>query len=509
MAALEETTRNNADRDKFDCVDAGSDGDYEHKIEVFERWLLDNDAKFPKLTMQKYDAEVRGVHATQNINPEEIIVQIPLNCVITVEMGKATDVGRALLESRLDLDAPKHVFLMLFMLIDRASETSHFKPYYDILPPTLSNMPIFWSEEELALLEGSHLKDQVNDRKAAIQHDYRAICELCPTFADVATLEDFMWARMCVCSRNFGINVNGVRTSAMVPYADMLNHYRPRETKWTYDSNLGAFTITSLQHLESGVQVYDSYGQKCNHRFLLNYGFAIEKNVEPDNFCPNEVPVKFGLDEKDSIIDVKISFWVRDGHSKMIRICAAENDNLIFALACLRVIVATPTEFNDLMATVGLAGRLANTVKDVRFPISLRNERAAMVHLQALLQKYLSEYPRSMEEDSAALAGDTLRPFSNERHATIQVMGEKEVLHHYLTLCETVIRLLDVDVYDDVDFATKFEEVKQNAHGHIVKHCTDDPSSIVGQCRRLERRRLQQAQERVDASSDPMKPHIV
>lgn len=36
-------------------------------------------------------------------------------------------------------------------------------------------------------------------------------------------------------------------------------------------------------------QVYDSYGQKCNHRFLLNYGFAIEHNREADGFCPNEV----------------------------------------------------------------------------------------------------------------------------------------------------------------------------------------------------------------------------
>ena len=35
--------------------------------------------------------------------------------------------------------------------------------------------------------------------------------------------------------------------------------------------------------------MYDSYGQKCNHRFLLNYGFAIEHNREADGFCPNEV----------------------------------------------------------------------------------------------------------------------------------------------------------------------------------------------------------------------------
>ena len=39
---------------------------------------------------------------------------------------------------------------------------------------------------------------------------------------------------MCVCSRNFGIVVDGVRTSAMVPYADMLNHYRPRSVAQPY-----------------------------------------------------------------------------------------------------------------------------------------------------------------------------------------------------------------------------------------------------------------------------------
>lgn len=63
----------------------------------------------------------------------------------------------------------------------------------------------------------------------------------------------------------------------------------PRETKWTYDNNRGGFTITTLHRILGGAQVYDSYGQKCNHRFLLNYGFAIENNQEANGFCPNEV----------------------------------------------------------------------------------------------------------------------------------------------------------------------------------------------------------------------------
>ena len=44
----------------------------------------------------------------------------------------------------------------------------------------------------------------------------------------------------------------------------MLNHLRPRQTKWAYDSRRQQFIITSLVPLCAGQQVYDSYGKKCN-----------------------------------------------------------------------------------------------------------------------------------------------------------------------------------------------------------------------------------------------------
>jgi hypothetical protein len=39
------------------------------------------------------------------------------------------------------------------------------QPYYDILPKTLNNMPIFWSDDELAYLEGSYILTQIEERK--------------------------------------------------------------------------------------------------------------------------------------------------------------------------------------------------------------------------------------------------------------------------------------------------------------------------------------------------------
>lgn len=94
---------------------------------------------------------------------------------------------------------------------------------------------------------------------------------------------------MMVASRNFGITIDKSKTDALVPFADMLNHFRPRETKWTFDQDTYCFTISTLKKLKAGHQVYDSYGKKCNSRFLLNYGFAVENNCEVRGQNHNEV----------------------------------------------------------------------------------------------------------------------------------------------------------------------------------------------------------------------------
>ena len=67
----------------------------------------------------------------------------------------------------------------------------------------------------------------------------------------------------------------------------MLNHLRrPRQTVWGVDVRApagGAFTLRSLPgvSLPQGARVHDSYGRKCNSRFLLHYGFALHPNCEP------------------------------------------------------------------------------------------------------------------------------------------------------------------------------------------------------------------------------------
>lgn len=558
------------------------------------------------------DSEMRGVHAKIDIPIDTICVAIPKKCLITVEMGQATEIGQLILKSDLDLDAPKHIFLMIYLLWDRKVNggNSFFKPYYDILPKTLSNIPIFWNDEELEYLKGSYLLTQIKDRIEAITEDYYSICEVAPQLKSIATLDEFKWARMCVCSRNFGLQINGHRTSALVPHADMLNHRRPRETKWSYDDELQAFTITTLQPIVAGSQVYDSYGQKCNHRFLLNYGFAIEDNSEPDGFCPNEVPIALSLREDDPLHDLRYEFWMRgeqerssftgglcrsdptlsailsmvagsgnvnrpntnigDNHQatetihnvitagsthhddstpplvRRVRVCISNNENTRTLFSLLRVLVANQEElrsmatsptlpFGDSGCSVYLSRALrgsnaANqnsqdgsttfmtmqraaflrTCKDIRNPINLSNEKAAMALLLEVVSGALSCYPTTLSQDSIDLMNQVAYPkFSNRRHAKIQVKGEKEVLHHFAFWAQTamdVIGVLQNEIENEQnkkdDVSTRFDEIIQemedddNVHFTVLRYCRD----VLGALRKdaVETARQKKAKMKLD-----------
>jgi|TARA_B110000285_G_scaffold21814_1_gene21105 protein-histidine N-methyltransferase len=97
----------------------------------------------------------------------------------------------------------------------------------DILPKSLRDFPIFFTDEEKAFLKGSPFLNQINEKLEDIKIDYDLICKEVPSFSQFP-LQEYSEVRMMVASRIFGITVDGVKTDGFVPYADMLNHRRPR-----------------------------------------------------------------------------------------------------------------------------------------------------------------------------------------------------------------------------------------------------------------------------------------
>ena len=343
---------------------------------------------------------------------------------------------------------------------------------------------------------------------------------------------------------------------------------------WHCDTNSSFFR---LEPILAGSQVFDSYGQKCNHRFLLNYGFAVENNRELDGFCPNEVPIELSIPEDDTLMDSRTEFWMRgesdihsrsgvensnqdltailaaasaasvgnvngtniarafeavagaisDSHAarssasigsdesapllRRVRVCVSNNENTRILFSMLRVLGAdeedllamgtAPTlPFGDSGCSLYLSRALrgytsANpdnasfltmqhaaffrTCKDIRNPINLRNEKAAMQLLLKVVASALSKYPCSLERDIADLADEiSCLRFSNQRHAKIQVRGEKEILHHFSFWARTAIDLIEI-IELEIGFekrrpSSPSEKAPQPGFQSIVQAMEDD-----------------------------------
>lgn len=117
---------------------------------------------------------------------------------------------------------------------------------------------------------------------------------------------------------------------------------------------------------------------------------------------------------------------------------------------------------------------LYRTCRDIRCPISFRNEYAAMEHLLHVTSKALSSYPTTYEQDLTDLANETLFPrFSNKRHAKIQVRGEKQVLIHFQTWARTAIRVMDVIQHEVHSMAATLNSSNLNASDNTPTTCSE------------------------------------
>ena len=242
----------------------------------FLKELYKYNSFFPKLEIHFYTDDYRGVIANNNILKDEIIMTIPKECLISLENVFATEYGKKIEEFMYkELNSPKHCLLTSFLLYEE--NNPKYKYYFDLLPHDFSNFPIFYTTKELEYLKGSPFLYQILEKKEDMKSDYNKLCEYLPDFKQFSFIK-FCQARLLISSRIFGISINNNKTDVLAPFADLLNHKRPRQTQWFYDDNLESFVIQAIEDISEGSEIFDSYGKKTNARFLLNYGFCLEDN---------------------------------------------------------------------------------------------------------------------------------------------------------------------------------------------------------------------------------------
>jgi len=412
----------------------------------FLRELYKYNSFFPKLEIHFYTDDYRGVLAKSNILKDEILMTIPKDCLISLETVLETSYGKKIGEFMYnELNSPKHCLLSSFLLYEE--KNPKYKYYFDLLPKDFSNFPIFYTNKELEYLKGSPFLSQILEKKEDMKNDYNKLCEYLPDFKQFSYLK-FIEARVLISSRIFGISIKENKTDVLAPFADLLNHKRPRQTQWYYDDNLQSFVIQATENIKEGSEIFDSYGKKTNARFLLNYGFCLDDNDT------SEYLLTVDFNDTYPLFDLKKNFFQNE--YELVRTFNLNNNfyesQIIELLSFLRFILFDG-DINDLYNAINSSENIYNEDVPLTFyyipPITKELEIQVLKHLRLLCRKALAKYPTTFEQDQNLYQTKKNISF-NLRNCLLLLMSEKTVLSYFIYFCEYCLDLLKLKTQMDI-----------------------------------------------------------
>lgn len=226
------------------------------RLEEFTQWAKSSGTEFGKIRIKQFAPDYRGVCAQKQIKAEEQILSVPEELIITEEKGKNTKLGRLVAESGMEPDYPFLFYLAIFILEEMMKKDSLWKPYMDVYPKTASNFPIFYTNEEKALLVGTSMLDKLNLDSIITIEEYSELIDKVPEF-EAIEIDDYIRLMQLTGSRLFAVEMKGKKERIMVPVADMFNHLgnKPKQTSWNFYDDDNAFIVKAKRAIAPGEEV--------------------------------------------------------------------------------------------------------------------------------------------------------------------------------------------------------------------------------------------------------------
>ena len=471
--------KNKDDRKCIDCCKKiTSTFTLEQQKDLFLKltsWLKENGSEFPNLEIKHYNENFRGITMNKNVYKGNTILNVPHKCIMTTLKAQNSIVGKELQKSKWKPQS-NHTWLALFLLQEKMDSNSFWKPYIDIIPPTYGDFPQFYNSNELDQLKGSFILDMIKSRNLNLENEFNNIVKAIPEFCKKITLRDYIWARIAVVSRVFQIYLGeNNKTEGLVPMADMLNHEKKPGTKWSFVPNKDAFIIISDSFLFKNKEVFDTYGAKCNSRYLVNYGFTLKNNQENNQAAFFINPVKILDDNKCVLKETKLrmlgnnSTSIDDSYSEYKFLINHKKETLVSVDKCYRFqfmklldkkVNLEGTIFTGLHSTWCLFGFLRyllsseeefmnisysinekiKSSKEISFtkllldikPSNVETELKILQTISKYCEEVLDKFPSVVEEDEKEI--ESVEPYSNRWNILNMLIGEKRVLLFYREL---------------------------------------------------------------------------
>jgi hypothetical protein len=294
-----------------------------------------------------------------------------------------------------------------FAVFEKHKVNSKWAPFLSVQPQSYDNI-LYFTKDEVALLQGSNLEQYVSLLLNQVQSDYKIIFEeaLFQEFPEIFprpkfSFDEYLWALSTVWSRAYDLprqpqqkqnqspqqpsQTNVVRT--IVPFGDMFNHCPNSKNRHSFCQEDNAMVYEIVEPSKSGNQIFINYGPFSNAKLLKVYGFALENNPF------DEVEIWAAMDQSAPFYERKIEILQKFNltYEKVLPFRLTRHGIPGELITVLRVQFLEEDEFVNVEWTMQRRG------------VSRENDNMVKHFLLSSLQSMIKNYPTTVDQDKLFL----------------------------------------------------------------------------------------------------------
>jgi len=232
--------------------------------------------------LKQWTTGTRGIYSKVNIFPNTTIMKIPSSKMIQISCIPYFSLFKSSVHNH-------NSILAFYLSMESTKQTnSRIHLVLQMMPSLidLHHYPHFIDTSEFDLLKQLSINSHLFTFVLHMIQDYRTLYEKRELFIPYMKNFEFpsfylyFYYRILTTSRVFGYLRSNQKETALVPYADLLNHSDVPNTRWFFDDFSKSFIVQSTKYIRYGQEIFDSYGNQSNNILFMYYGFTLIPKIE-------------------------------------------------------------------------------------------------------------------------------------------------------------------------------------------------------------------------------------
>jgi len=410
--------------------------------------------KFNNCKVVYFSADNRGVAAKHRIKKGEVIFEIPLDRILTLDkLYKLSPLAKKVIDSKIKFSNLFETAATCFLYeFKNGLIKTEYDAYLNSFPEDLSSYPLFFPEEDKKYFKGTILEKQVTEKLEQYRKEYAEICNKVPEISKI-TFENFIRYNAIIESRPFTLNVNPLEFG-LIPVIDLVNYTEENihNTLWGISHKKKLFRLMATENIKRGSEITLEYGDYTPIHFLKEFGFV------PSHICYQVEDIIPKLQQTDPLLTEKQNLLKVSKESLCLPSCILWCQKQFYTdnfdiFSAYRFIAFKDKSTNELLKYFNHENKSTDYSNENKMPyipfLSVANEIDALTLLKQELYKTFNEFPNTYEKDLKFYHENMGKMSFNLQNCMIVRLAEREALQEAIDRTSYVIEYLKTNKDDN------------------------------------------------------------